>query len=277
MSEQNEYLLGTHADELARLGSQHNYWKTETRALLDAAGFASGERVLDLGAGPGYTSAMIAEVVGASGSVTAVDTSDRFARWFEANLAAEAPCPMDYHVGDVHKLSFAPASYDVVFARWLFCFLADPEAVVAKAAALLKPGGKLVVYDYYHYLAVSFRPYHPALARAFEAVHQSFADSGGSLDVGDVLPGMAARNGFELVAHYPVIQFSHPGEPKWRWFRDFETNFFPKLVSGGYLTQSELDAFVETLDAYEQTPGCFFSTPPMFGMVAEKRPADATT
>ena len=42
--------------------------------FVSAVGFRAGERVLDVGAGPGFLASAIAEIVGPSGSVCGVDT-----------------------------------------------------------------------------------------------------------------------------------------------------------------------------------------------------------
>ena len=40
---------------------------------------------------------------------------------------------------------------DVAYARWVFCFLSRPEEVVKALAALVKPGGRVAVQDYFNY------------------------------------------------------------------------------------------------------------------------------
>ena len=50
------YVLGTHSAELERLGRQHRFWRQECRSGLQRAGFGPGDRLLDLGCGPGFCS-----------------------------------------------------------------------------------------------------------------------------------------------------------------------------------------------------------------------------
>ena len=63
------YVLGTHSAELQRLGRQHRFWREECRSGLQRAGFSPGDRLLDLGCGPGFCSLELAELVGPSGQV----------------------------------------------------------------------------------------------------------------------------------------------------------------------------------------------------------------
>ena len=48
------YLLGTDPDEGRRLETQHRLWSPEAHDLWDRAGFGPGDRLLDLGCGPGF-------------------------------------------------------------------------------------------------------------------------------------------------------------------------------------------------------------------------------
>ncbi|VFM97597.1 MAG: Methyltransferase domain-containing protein [Candidatus Kentron sp. G] len=47
------------------------------RAVLDALGLETGERVLDIGTGPGFVAAEMAEAVGSNGLVYGVDSSEQ--------------------------------------------------------------------------------------------------------------------------------------------------------------------------------------------------------
>jgi ubiquinone/menaquinone biosynthesis C-methylase UbiE len=63
MSEK-DYVLGTHDEELIRLGLQHRVWRPMVLDCWQRAGITVGKRVLDLGAGPGYAALDLAEIVG---------------------------------------------------------------------------------------------------------------------------------------------------------------------------------------------------------------------
>jgi 16S rRNA C967 or C1407 C5-methylase (RsmB/RsmF family) len=73
-----DYVLGTHDGEIARLGLQQRVWRESMLAAWRRAGVGAGWRVVDVGAGPGYATWDLAELVGASGEVLAVERSERF-------------------------------------------------------------------------------------------------------------------------------------------------------------------------------------------------------
>src|SRR4051812_27926421 len=79
MSER-DYVLGTHDDELQRLGFQHRVWRPTVLDCWRRAGIAAGSRVIDVGAGPGFATIDLAETVEASGEVVAVERSSRYVK-----------------------------------------------------------------------------------------------------------------------------------------------------------------------------------------------------
>jgi protein-L-isoaspartate(D-aspartate) O-methyltransferase len=75
-------------DETRRLNNgQPSLWA----ALFDRLGLATGERVIHVGAGLGYYSAILAEIVGPSGEVTAIEIDAGLAERARANLARAWP------------------------------------------------------------------------------------------------------------------------------------------------------------------------------------------
>ena len=79
MSErERDYVLGTDDPEIARLGLQHAVWRERALAGWRRAGVKRGRTVVDLGCGPGYATLDLAEIVGPTGKVIAVDRSHRF-------------------------------------------------------------------------------------------------------------------------------------------------------------------------------------------------------
>src|SRR2546421_10159253 len=79
MSEK-DYVLGTHDEELLRLGLQHRVWRPVVLDCWQKAGITVGKRVLDIGAGPGYAAMDLAEIVGPTGEVVALERSNKFVR-----------------------------------------------------------------------------------------------------------------------------------------------------------------------------------------------------
>ena len=75
-------------DEMRRLNNgQPSLWAN----LIDQLGLKAGDRVIHVGAGLGYYSAIIAEIVGPGGRVTAIEIDPGLAERARANLARAWP------------------------------------------------------------------------------------------------------------------------------------------------------------------------------------------
>src|SRR5687767_700001 len=75
MTDRSKYLLGMEPDEIQRLEQQHAVWRDLTNKVWNLAAFGKGQTLIDLGSGPGFTSVELADIVGQSGRVIAVDSS----------------------------------------------------------------------------------------------------------------------------------------------------------------------------------------------------------
>lgn len=264
----DEYLLGVSDEELARLGFQHQMWSATTSALWDRAGFGRGQRILDLGAGPGFASVDLARRVGAEGSVVAIDSSDKAIASLQARARAEG-LEIDARVGDVANIEL-PGELDGVFARWIFCFLSNPRDVVRRVADALKPGGCVAILDYFHYAGFTLAPKVEVFSKLAEAVQASWRSMGGSLDVGGSLPTWLGEAGLTIEDIRPIVHCARPGDPMWHWPTSFFATYLNVLVARGHLSADEAAAIREALDTHQSNPNAFLLTPPVLAIIARK-------
>ena len=265
------YLLGTDSEERRRLETQHRLWAEWAHDLWDRAGFGSGNRLLDLGCGPGFAALELADRVGTRGQVLAVDESARFIGALAQESDRRGLTQLKARVERVEALRLEPGSLDGVFARWLFCFLPEPLPIIERVVSALRPGGRLVVWDYLNYRATALHPRSPAFERVLAAVDESWRRTGGDLNVGERLPGHIAGAGCRLLELVPLSRFARPGTALWQWPTGFFRGYVPRLVEAGLLTETERRAFEAEWKEREQDPGAFLSAPPMVGIIAEKR------
>lgn len=271
MTERAEYLLGMEPAEVRRLERQHAVWRDVTTKVWDLAGFSPGQTVIDLGCGPGFAAVGLAQRVGPQGRVVAVDSSAQALDQCRARIQASSLQNVEVCEADVTRFDPSPWRADGVFARWLFSYLAEPEAVVETLASGLHPGAVVAVMDYWNYLSIQTQPAHPLFKKAYQAVYASLADTGGSFDAAGRLPGLLARAGFEVTALEPFCRTGRPGSPLWSWLDDFQSLHLRPLVDKGYLSREDLEAFFDWWGDLEQDPGAFMFAPPVLAVVAVKR------
>jgi ubiquinone/menaquinone biosynthesis C-methylase UbiE len=269
--QEREYVLGTDEDELERLGFQHQVWAEQTARLWRQARFAPGQRLLDLGCGPGFATADLAQLVGAHGEVVAVDVSRRFLGALERLVEARRLGNVRWHEADAAALSLPEASLDGAFARWVLSFTPDPAAVVARVHAALAPGGRFALFDYANYEAITLAPPSAAFDRVIAATARSVREAGGSLDVGRQLPTLLRQAGFVVEQVEPLVRLARPGDALWSWPASFFANYLPVLVARGFVSAPDAAAFRAVWAERSDDPGAFLVTPTIVGVVARKR------
>lgn len=103
----------------------------------------AGERVLDAGAGFGDTACMLAERVGSTGKVVAMDCCDAFLDDGRKEAAGKGLRNVDFVVGDVERYAFN-GDFDLVFSRFGTMFFSNPVAAMKNMRRALKPGGRMI-------------------------------------------------------------------------------------------------------------------------------------
>ena len=266
----DDYLLGTTEEELSRLGFQHDVWRAEAEHLWQLGGFKAGQSLLDLGCGPGFASLDLSQITGTSGHVHAIDAAGNYLDYLGHQLAESGIDNVSVQHGDVTHLDLEDASIDGVFARWVFCFLPNPQEVVVEVQRVMRPGATLVIWDYFNYFSAGFFPKKGSVNNLFRAFQQSNIQRGGTYDIGGILPGLLVSHGFELVALEPMCRAIRPGTPLWQWFVIFMDGFAPSLVEDGFLSDSEFEQIKREFAEITEEPETFFFPPPQIGIVVRK-------
>lgn len=168
------------------------YARPLAEVFQDVIGVRQGQRVLDLGCGPGALTGVLAERLGAA-SVCACDPSPTF---------VEA-CIRRYPGVEVRQvaaesLPYPDGRFDAVLAQLVLHFVADPDAAAGQIIRVLRPGGVFAasVWDFgegmqmlrlFWDAALALNPHAPdeASTMAFgrEGELATFLDSAGFLDV----------------------------------------------------------------------------------------------
>jgi SAM-dependent methyltransferase len=263
---EREYVLGTNDQELVRLGLQHQIWRGVAYEAWERAGFVPGMRLLDVGSGPGYTTADLAELAGPAGHVTAVDISQRFVAFLRSRNLTN----VEVLLGDVQEMGLPAEHFDGAYSRWVMCYLPHPQRVIERVARALKPGARFVVQDYFNYTGVMLAPRSEAFQRVIAAVQKSWREKGGDTDFGCRLPDLFARAGLRVTDVRPLVRIGRPHELLWRWPDTFFRIFVPALVKQGYLTESDHRAFQTDWEQHSHDPNAFFASPPMVEVIGEK-------
>ncbi|HET8681155.1 MAG TPA: class I SAM-dependent methyltransferase [Micromonosporaceae bacterium] len=117
------------------------------RLARDIAELApQGAAVLDIGTGPGVLLAELAQLR-PDLALAGIDLSEDMVTAARRNLAAYAD-RVTVQAGDVRRLPLADRSFDLVVSSFSLHHWEDPQAAVPELARVLRPSGRVHVYDF---------------------------------------------------------------------------------------------------------------------------------
>jgi SAM-dependent methyltransferase len=105
-----------------------------------------GDRVLDVGCGPGDVAIELSAVVGPTGAVLGVDASEAMIDAARRRAAA-AGSTAEFRVADARSLTIDDGAFDACRTERMLQWVPDIDRAAAELVRVLRPGGRLVVTD----------------------------------------------------------------------------------------------------------------------------------
>lgn len=167
--------------------SAHDNWLR--RRLVDPRKLVGqyirdGQTAADLGCGPGFFTLALAEAVGPTGTVYAVDSDERAIRKVERKAVKKGLTNVDARASSAARIGFVPdGSVDFALCHGLFCSMAPSErgAAIAELKRILKP-------DALAYISVATGPWSYVGREDWEGILEEFEvleRTGSSRGLGD--------------------------------------------------------------------------------------------
>ncbi|HEY7687066.1 MAG TPA: class I SAM-dependent methyltransferase [Dongiaceae bacterium] len=168
------------ASEFDCLKHQAADWEPATIQVLDDVGLQAGMHCLDVGSGIGAVLRLMAQRIGPAGQAVGLDSNSRAGQYALLELHRQGLHQVSFLRGDVNRTSeIAPASFDIVFGRFLLFHMIDPGATLRRMYEWVKPGGCLVIQDY-DLATMDVHPHQPLFAEfrriCFAAMAQTDRD-----------------------------------------------------------------------------------------------------
>lgn len=118
----------------------------QRRHLLRQLAVTSGQRVLDVGCGPGYLISELVDPVGPDGAVYGIDISASMLDLARARCAP-AGARVNLVAGRCEEIPFPDASFDAAVSSQVYEYVGDIARALAELYRVLRPGGRAVVLD----------------------------------------------------------------------------------------------------------------------------------
>jgi ubiquinone/menaquinone biosynthesis C-methylase UbiE len=219
--------------------------------MIEGFKLKNGDKVLDMGCGPGLWSPLLAEHVAPDGKIEAMDISEDLIEYAQANLENHPlQDTIHYQTGDFHNIPFEANTFDVVFFGNCFAYVTDYSTVMNELKRVLKPNGRIIAKDFDGAIIV-FHPIDPylqmrVLAANARGLKENPPDPPFDNYTGRKMNGIFRAAGLKNVKTTSyAIQKTSPLTPEAKRYITGNAQWYAKIAEP-YLSESE----IEDWDAY---------------------------
>jgi SAM-dependent methyltransferase len=212
----------------------------------------SGERILDIGCGPGFLASELGAAVGSTGALRAIDSSPAMLDLARARCASQPWVAIE--AGDAERLAPEPGAYDAAVSVQVHEYVRDVEASLRDVQRALRPGGRFLVVATDWDSIVWHASDSGRMARVLSAFEEHLAH----LHLPRRLGPLLASAGFEVRRREVLVQFNPVLDPN--TFSHGLIELIRRFVPGRRgVTGEEAEAWAEDLRALGARGESFFS------------------
>jgi SAM-dependent methyltransferase len=159
---------------------------------------------------------------------------------------------------------------DGAWVRWVFAFVKQPRTLLSDIARSIKPGGTLVLHEYFDYSTWQVVPKSVEVEEFVHEVMKSWRDEGGEPNIGLDLPRWLNELGFTIKTLNPIIDVIAPFSYQWQWLKTFLHVGLRRLVDLGRVSPERAQEIQQAFDAREADPCALMFTPGVLEIIATR-------
>src|SRR5262245_38014373 len=141
-------------------------------ATLKVLELSEGERILDIGSGPGLLAYDMAAAVGPRGHACGIDTSEPMLAMSSKRCAGQPWA--EFRQADASQLPYPDGSFDAAVSTQVYEYISDIPAALAELYRVLRPGGRAVIVDTDYGSLVIYTEDEARMARVLAAWNEHF-------------------------------------------------------------------------------------------------------
>jgi ubiquinone/menaquinone biosynthesis C-methylase UbiE len=220
-----DYVHGYSGREQERLADQAD---TLAELLHSDTFYPSESVVLEVGCGVGAQTVTLARR-SPEATIVAIDISEDSLAVARDRIRSAGFRNVVFQQADVYSTTFAPNTFDHVFACFVLEHLSRPREALAHLCQVLKPGGTITVIEGDHGSAY-FHPESPYARKAIQCLIELQARAGGDSLIGRTLYPLLLESGFRHVTVSPRMVYVDSSRPQ--LVEGFTRNTFTAMVEG---------------------------------------------
>jgi ubiquinone/menaquinone biosynthesis C-methylase UbiE len=151
-----------------------------SQALIEDAGIAKGNSVLDVATGPGEPALTIADLVGPEGTVVGTDVAPEMVEAARREASRRKLQNARFEVAFTDSLPFPADTFDAAVSRFGVMFFPSPLDCLRDVLRVLKPGGRIAVAVWY---LAEKNPFDYLITRVVDRYVQPAAPKPGATDM----------------------------------------------------------------------------------------------
>jgi len=207
----NAYTHGHHESVLR----SHRWRTAQNSAGYLLGSITPGMQLLDVGCGPGTITMDLAQLVGPTGRVTALERTHDALELARQEGDRRQATNVEFVVADVQALDLPEDGFDVVHAHQVLQHVDDPQLALREMRRVCRPGGIVAARDS-DYAGFVWHPEVPELDRWLEIYRQTARANAAEPDAGRRLLSWARAAGFDdVTATSSTWCFATPEDRAW--------------------------------------------------------------